>query len=55
MSHAFLSYVREDYDQIQKLAADLGSAGVDVWLDRERISPGENWRDAIRTAIANGA
>jgi hypothetical protein len=55
MPHVFISYVREDYDRIKVLAEELQCAGIDVWVDRDRISPGENWREAIRSAIANGA
>ena len=50
----FISYVRENSDAAEQLAADLKEAGVDVWLDRERLTPGERWRDAIKTAIRKG-
>lgn len=53
--HVFVSYVREDGNLVDKLVTDLRRHGVDVWLDRERIRPGERWRDAIRTAIRRGA
>ena len=55
MPHVFVSYVREDYGSVHRLTELLKAAGIDVWLDRERISPGENWRDAIRRAVENGA
>jgi hypothetical protein len=50
----FLSYVRENTDLAERLAADLEAAGVKVWLDRKRLAPGDRWPDAIRNAIRNG-
>jgi hypothetical protein len=55
MPHVFLSYVRDDVKRVQRFARDLRRVGVDVWLDRERIQPGQRWRDAIRAAIKSGA
>ena len=40
MRHVFISYVRQNSDVIDRLAKDLRSRGVDVWLDREAIEPG---------------
>ncbi len=54
MAHVFLSYVREDQELIAKLALDLRKAGVEVWLDRDRISPGQRWQLAIQGAIEDG-
>lgn len=51
----FVSYVREDASLIMKLAADLQTRGITVWLDRDRILPGDDWREAIRNAIQGGA
>src|SRR5688572_29430341 len=53
--HVFISYVRDNIDVVEKLAGDLRTAGVEVWLDRERIKPGQRWKDAIRNAIRSGA
>lgn len=50
----FLSYVRENSDVAERLAADLEAAGVKVWLDRKRLAPGDRWPDAIRNAIRGG-
>lgn len=55
MPHVFISYVREDATQVDRLAADLRSSGVHVWTDRERIYPGQAWRTAIENAIQTGA
>ncbi|MGZ9159368.1 MAG: toll/interleukin-1 receptor domain-containing protein [Nitrospira sp.] len=47
MSHAFISYVRENSDIVDRLAKDLEEAGVKVWRDRNDIKPGQWWEDAI--------
>jgi hypothetical protein len=54
MAHAFLSYVRENASLVDRLANELSARGVQVWLDRERIVPGQRWRDAIRDGIRSG-
>jgi TIR domain len=54
MTHVFISYVRENGDVIQRLAAELKSRGVIVWLDRNDLDPGMRWRDAIKKAIRGG-
>ncbi|HEY6340097.1 MAG TPA: toll/interleukin-1 receptor domain-containing protein [Bryobacteraceae bacterium] len=51
----FVSYVSEDFTSVSRLAADLQARGITVWLDKNNILPGENWREAIRTAIHRGA
>ena len=53
--HAFISYLRENTAEVDRLAADLRANGVDVWLDRESIRPGEVWQESIRSAIKGGA
>ena len=55
MSHIFISYVREDSDKVNLLSEDLQSYGIDIWLDRNSITPGVRWKRAIRDAIQNGA
>src|SRR5688572_19564469 len=54
-SHVFVSYVREDQQAVDRLAAQLRQAGVEVWLDREQIQPGQRWQAAIASGIENGA
>ena len=48
---AFISYARQDSKAAQRLAQDLKNAGVGVWIDVERIRPGERWRTAVSGAI----
>lgn len=53
--HVFISYVREDRGPVDRLCAELDRHGVAVWLDREKIQPGQRWQIAIRRAIEKGA
>ena len=57
MTHrmAFLSYVREDQPNVDRLCHDLARRGVRIWLDRQQIRPGQRWKDAIRQAIREGS
>ena len=52
--HVFISYVRENQEQVDRLCQDLERYGVKVWLDRKSIKPGARWKDAIREAIRHG-
>jgi TIR domain len=54
-SRAFISYVREDAAAVDQLCEDLGRHGVATWKDRDRLEPGERWKDAIRAAIKAGS
>ncbi len=53
--HAFVSYVHEDKEIVDRLCSELREGGVALWVDREKILPGERWRSAIRKAIRDGA
>lgn len=52
--HAFISYVREDKEIIDRLCQEFDKHGVEYWLDRKDIKPGADWEDAIRAAIRHG-
>ncbi|MCP4947450.1 MAG: toll/interleukin-1 receptor domain-containing protein, partial [Aestuariibacter sp.] len=52
--HVFVSYVREDTEQVNRLTNELTKHGVEVWLDKNDIKPGARWKDAIRNAIQDG-
>jgi len=54
MPHAFLSYVRENRKQVERLTRDLNGSGIDTWTDK-LILPGNRWKKAIRRAIRDGA
>ena len=53
--HVFISYVREDSDQVDQLQSTLESAGIPVWRDTARLWPGQDWRRKIRRAITDDA
>jgi hypothetical protein len=53
MSYAFVSYVREDKKQIDKLRSDLSRFGIDAWVDRFSIDPGSSWESELYVAIEN--
>lgn len=50
MAALFLSYSRDDTDQISVLANDIRSLGHDPWLDRE-LTGGQRWWDHILEEI----
>ena len=53
--HAFISYVREDSDEVEVLQRILQTAGILVWRDTASLWPGEDWRAKIRGAITRNA
>ncbi len=55
VGHAFISYVREDSREVDKLQQTLEAAGVSVWRDTADLWPGEDWRRKIRRAITDNA
>lgn len=53
--HAFVSYVREDSAQVDRLQRALQDAGIPVWRDKSDLWPGEDWQAKIREAITDDA
>lgn len=51
MSKLFISYSRSDRDTVDQLISQLEAAGHPVWVDREGIRGGEQWRQIIVEAI----
>jgi TIR domain len=51
----FISYVRDNKRDVDRLVADLKAHGIDTWIDRTKIYPGMDWKQAIRRAISGGA
>lgn len=51
MPSIFISYIRQDIQRINHIASALEYAGFDVWLDRNRILPGQQWELLIRKEI----
>jgi len=48
---AFISYAREDFELAGHLYDDLKKAGLDPWMDKKNLIPGQNWKQAIKAAI----
>lgn len=53
--HVFISYVTEDAGTVARLERDLRALGVNGWLDKNHLRPGQRWRDQLRQAIREGA
>lgn len=47
----FISYKSGEYEFASRLHDDLENNGLDVWLDRLDIKPGEAWENAIQNAL----
>lgn len=47
----FLLYARRDEEAVRRLYRRLVKAGADVWLDREKLLPGQDWVHEIHQAI----
>lgn len=55
MNNVFISYVRDDQNAVNMLAAELRREGLHVWLDRDDILPGQFWEETLQAAITKGA
>ena len=53
--HAFISYVREDRERVDRLQEALVAAGIKVWRDTDNLRPGQDWKIEISQAISNGS
>ncbi|MFC8230622.1 toll/interleukin-1 receptor domain-containing protein [Streptomyces sp. NPDC057287] len=53
--HVFISYVHEDFDQVDSLCTVLEAAQIPYWRDRKDLGPGDAWKAKIRTAIRDGS
>jgi hypothetical protein len=47
----FISYAQEDFDYAERLYNDLKNAGLNPWLDKEELLPGQNWDREIRKVV----
>lgn len=50
-SKVFISYSRADVDFALKLGKDLKAKGINVWVDKLDIKPGEIWDNAVEEAM----
>ncbi len=55
MRYVFISYCHEDMTTVDRLCQAVVSQGIPVWLDRNEIRPGVQWKQAIQQAIHHGA
>lgn len=51
----FISYSRDDLPRAVQVAQALASAGVPVWLDKQRLQPGENFERSLEHTIKDAA
>lgn len=47
----FLSYSHNDSEAVEKIAQKLSEAGLNCWIDKDRLRAGENYNASIDTAI----
>jgi TIR domain/PEGA domain len=47
----FISYAREDQTFVFRLARELRTRGISIWLDQWDISPGADWNQSIDRAL----
>jgi hypothetical protein len=47
----FIAYVQEDAAQAERIYTALQQEGMEPWLDRKKLIPGQNWPRAIERAI----
>jgi hypothetical protein len=47
----FLCHAHSDRETVRALWSRLKRDGVDAWLDREKLQPGQNWEREIHKAI----
>jgi hypothetical protein len=53
--HVFISYIRDDSGDVDRLERALTVGGLQVWRDTAKLWPGDNWQIKIKQAIANDA
>jgi hypothetical protein len=48
----FIAYVEEDRLAAERIYSALRRAGLDPWMDKKKLQPGQNWPRAIERAIS---
>ena len=51
----FVSYVKDNSKEVERICEKLHQNGIEYWLDRDQIKPGKMWKQVIRDAINRGA
>ena len=47
----FLCHASDDKAEVRKLSQRLQADGIDVWLDEEKLLPGQEWQNEIPQAV----
>ena len=55
MPYVFISYMRENRDQVERIRSRIEDIGVEVWIDTQNIRPGEDWERATRRGIEDSS
>jgi len=50
-ANVFLIHAHTDRETVYKLYQRMDKDGLNVWLDVERLQPGQEWKNEIRNAI----
>ena len=50
-ANIFLIYAHRDKETVHKLYQRIHKNGINIWLDTEKLQPGQNWKYEIRKAI----
>jgi len=51
MPKIFFSYARADSEFVLRLASDLRSASISLWIDQLDIRPGDRWDSSVENAL----
>lgn len=49
----FISYASEDLENAKRLCDELRESGFEPWIDKEKLVPGQKWKDKIIEATQN--
>lgn len=47
----FISYAKEDYDEVRLVAEKIRALGASVWFDEKNLQPGDGYEDLINEKI----
>jgi hypothetical protein len=47
----FLSYARENFEQVLSISRELNNNGIITWFDEDMLLPGDDWHNRIEQAI----
>ncbi len=51
MAYVYITYSHRDRDFVDRLCADLGRQGIEVWVDRVQLRAGTDWTNEVNRAI----